>query len=146
MKLRMAICEGQTCSAVVIGCREIDDISALGIGQHNLAEFRTLFLNARDRLRASVMKSRGYSVPENAVFPVYWGDWGPVAWYEGMELQPGPPLISPSQSNSIDLATAIQAKSLRVAASSSLDIGLDYGITTHTDLGLVHTFSLKILY
>jgi len=96
-----------------------------GIGQHNVAEFRTLFLNARDRLRASVMKSRGYSVPENAVFPVYWGDWGPVAWYEGMELQPGPPLISTSQSNSMDLATAIQAKSLRVAASSTLDIGLD---------------------
>src|SRR6266508_3647742 len=96
-----------------------------GIGQHNLAEFRALFLNVRDRLRDSVVKSRGYSVPENAFFPVYWGDWGPVAWYEGMELQTGTPIIPTSQSNSMELATAIQAKSLWASESSSLDVGLD---------------------
>ena len=96
-----------------------------GIGQHNIAEFRTLFLHVRDRLRESVVKSRGYSVPENAFFPVYWGDWGPVAWYEGMELQTGTPIIPTSQSNSMELATAIQAKSLWASESSSLDVGLD---------------------
>jgi len=96
-----------------------------GIGQHNVAEFRALFLNARDRLRDSVVKSRGYTVPENAFFPVYWGDWGPAAWYEGIELQTGTPIISTSQSNSVDLATAIQAKSLWASASPTLDVGLD---------------------
>jgi hypothetical protein len=96
-----------------------------GIGQHNVAEFRTLFLNVRDRLRDSVVKSRGYTVPENSFFPVYWGDWGPVAWYEGMELQIGTQITSTSPSNSIDLATAIQAKSLWAPALSSLDVGLD---------------------
>lgn len=29
---------------------------------------------------------------------------------------------------------------------SSLDLGLDYGLSTHKDLGITHTFSLKILY
>ncbi|MEO7912936.1 MAG: hypothetical protein ABIV47_25085 [Roseiflexaceae bacterium] len=96
-----------------------------GIGQHNIADFRTLFLDVRDRLRDSVAKSRGYSVPENAFFPVYWGDWGPVAWYEGMELQTATPLASSSQNNSMDLATAIHAKSLRAFATPSLDVGLD---------------------
>ena len=45
-----------------------------GIGKHNLAEFQTFFLDVRDRLRDSVVKSRGYSVPEHAFFPVFWGD------------------------------------------------------------------------
>jgi hypothetical protein len=96
-----------------------------GIGQHNVAEFRTLFLNVRDRLRDSVVKSRGYTVPENAFFPVYWGDWGPVAWYEGTELQAGTPTIATAQSNSMDLAAAIQANSLWSPTSSTLDVGLD---------------------
>jgi hypothetical protein len=29
---------------------------------------------------------------------------------------------------------------------SSLDLGLDYGLSTHKDLGITHTFSLKIYY
>jgi hypothetical protein len=96
-----------------------------GIGQHNVAEFRALFLNVRDRLRDSVVKSRGYSVPENAFFPVYWGDWGPVAWYEGVELQTSTSISSTWQGSSTDLSTAIQAKSLWASASSTPDVGLE---------------------
>jgi hypothetical protein len=96
-----------------------------GIGQHDPAEFQAFFLDVRNRLRDSVAKSRGYSVPEQAFFPVFWGDWGPAAWYQGRELPADTPIDSTAQSNSMDLAAAIQAKSLRAPASATLDAGLD---------------------
>ena len=96
-----------------------------GIGQHNLAEFQMFFLDVRDRLRDSVVKSRGYSLPEQAFFPVYWGDWGPAAWYQGLELPAAAAISSTAPSNSMELAAAIQAKSLSAAAASTLDVGLD---------------------
>ena len=65
-----------------------------GIGQHNLAEFQIFFTDVRDRLRESVAKSRGYSMIEQAFFPVFWGDWGPAAWYQGLELPAAAPISS----------------------------------------------------
>ncbi|MEP7188226.1 MAG: hypothetical protein ABI901_03415 [Roseiflexaceae bacterium] len=96
-----------------------------GIGQHNLAEFQDLFLDVRDRLRDSVVKTRGYSVPEQAFFPVFWGDWGPAAWYQGRELQADAQISSNAPSTGMDLAGAIQAKSLSAVAASTLDVGFD---------------------
>jgi len=96
-----------------------------GIGQHNLAEFQIFFTDVRDRLRESVAKSRGYSMIEQAFFPVFWGDWGPAAWYQGLELPAAAPISSAAPSNAMDLAAAIQAKSLSASASSTLDVGLD---------------------
>jgi len=96
-----------------------------GIGKHNLAEFQTFFLDVRDRLRDSVVKSRGYSVPEHAFFPVFWGDWGPAAWYQGLELPAEAPISSTAPSDSMALAAAIQAKSLSASASSRPDVGLE---------------------
>ena len=96
-----------------------------GIGKHNLAEFQTFFLDVRDRLRDSVVKSRGYSVPEHAFFPVFWGDWGPAAWYQGLELPAEAPISSTAPSDSMALAAVIQAKSLSASASSTPDVGLE---------------------
>jgi hypothetical protein len=96
-----------------------------GIGQHNQAEFQTLFLDVRDRLRESVLRSHGYSVPEQVFVPVFWGDWGPAAWYQGRELPADTPAPSAAPANAMDLAAAIQAKALSASAASTLDTGLD---------------------
>jgi hypothetical protein len=96
-----------------------------GIGQHNQAEFQTLFLDVRDRLRDGVLRSHGYSVPEQAFVPVFWGDWGPAAWYQGRELPADTSAGSAAPVNAMDLAAAIQAKSLSASTSSTLDTGLD---------------------
>ena len=96
-----------------------------GIGQHNQAEFQSFFLDVRDRLRDSVVKTRGYSVPEQAFFPVFWGDWGPAAWYQGRELPADAPISPAMPSGSMELAAAIQAKSLSASAASTLDAGLE---------------------
>jgi hypothetical protein len=96
-----------------------------GIGHHDLTQFRTFFLHVRDRLRASVARCQAHSLPETAFFPVYWGDWGPQAWYRGISLPPG---IAPSpaaQPDELHLAGGVQAKSLDSSAHATFDPGLD---------------------
>jgi hypothetical protein len=96
-----------------------------GIGYHDLAQFRTFFLHVRDRLRTSVARYQAHSLPETAFFPVYWGDWGPQAWYRGVSLPAG---IAPSPAahpDEMHLAGAVQAKSLDISAHAAFDAGLD---------------------
>src|SRR6266511_1785992 len=83
-----------------------------GIGNHDPATFRTFFYHVRDQLRASVEQRRSYRLPEATFFPVYWGSWGPDAWYQGLSLltQATSSLGAPFES--MRLAAGLQAKSL----------------------------------
>lgn len=92
-----------------------------GIGNHDPATFRAFFFNVRDRLRASLGDRRAYSPPEGSFFPVYWGNWGPEAWYQGLALltradEQAAPL------EELRLIGGVQAKSL--AGPATFDPGL----------------------
>jgi hypothetical protein len=96
-----------------------------GIGNHNFAEFRTFYLHVREQLRASVAKSQAQAPPETAFFPVYWGDWGPQAWYRGLSLPLDPADISAAAHGDMGIAGVAQAKSLAFAAPVAFDAGLE---------------------
>jgi hypothetical protein len=83
-----------------------------GIGNHDPAAFRTFFYHVRDQLRASLEQRRSYTLSEATFFPVYWGSWGPDAWYQGLSLltQATPSLGAPFEG--MRLAAGLQAKSL----------------------------------
>jgi hypothetical protein len=94
-----------------------------GIGNHDPAVFRTFFYHVRDQLRASMEQHQSDRVPEAAFFPVYWGSWGPDAWYQGLSLMThsAPSFGAPFEG--MRLAAGVQAKSL--AEPLVFDAGLE---------------------
>jgi len=94
-----------------------------GIGNHDPATFRTFFYHVRDQLRASMEQHRSNRLPEAAFFPVYWGSWGPDAWYQGLSLMThsAPSFGAPFEG--MRLAAGVQAKSL--AEPIVFDAGLE---------------------
>jgi hypothetical protein len=93
-----------------------------GIGNHDPAVFRTFFYHVRDELRANIDQHRSVALPEESFFPVYWGSWGPDAWYRGLSLlsQAVPDAAAPLEG--LRLAGGLQAKSLDAPA---FDPGLE---------------------
>jgi len=92
-----------------------------GIGNHDPASFRSFYFHVRGQLRDSLEQRGAHSPPEAAFFPVYWGSWGPEAWYQGLSLltraaEEAAPL------EGLRLAAGLQAKSL--AAPAVFDPGL----------------------
>lgn len=53
-----------------------------GIGIHDITRFQQRFTQVRDGLRAAMATP----LPVEAFFPIFWGDWGPAAWYRGRAL------------------------------------------------------------
>ncbi|NWG18833.1 MAG: hypothetical protein HXY39_00755 [Chloroflexi bacterium] len=54
-----------------------------GIGIHDVSRFQQRFVAVRDSLRVHMATP----LPPEAFFPVFWGDWGPAAWYRGRALE-----------------------------------------------------------
>jgi len=94
-----------------------------GIGNHDPAVFRAFFYHVRDQLRASVEQGRSYTLPEAAFIPVYWGSWGPDAWYQGLSLMTHSTPSFGASFEGMRLAAGVQAKSL--AEPIVFDAGLE---------------------
>ncbi|HMP41194.1 MAG TPA: hypothetical protein PKA05_12490, partial [Roseiflexaceae bacterium] len=56
-----------------------------GIGVHDLERYQARFSQLRDRLQAELANT-GRILPDHAWIPVFWGDWGPAAYYTGQSL------------------------------------------------------------
>lgn len=94
-----------------------------GIGNHDRAEFQAFFTDVRDRLRAQLAERRSVAPPEASFHPLYWGHWGPQAWYQGLALQgPADPALP---AIGMRMAAGVQAKSFDpVPAPPPTDPGL----------------------
>ena len=83
-----------------------------GIGNHDPSTFRTFFLHVRDQLRASIAERQRYEIAEASFFPVYWGHWGPQAWYQGLSITARAANDDLAAPEGLRLAPHVQAKSL----------------------------------
>jgi hypothetical protein len=100
-----------------------------GIGKHDQEEFRALFRSVRDRVRAGIAARQAVVPPEEAFFPIYWGDRGPRTWYRGMALRTGSQPEAPAHRGGTWLPARAQAK---LAAEGGRTPGFDPGLDALT--------------